>query len=99
MMIWRAKIVLLTNGAIPEKFSLGDTIKTIRFEDEDEIYLNFFLNVFSYDINPGKLHCTFFPLKKLARLFLLKEVKPSPDRKMMKPLSFENLFPPLRYSL
>ena len=59
--------------------------------------LNFF-NVFSYNINPGKIHCAFFPLKKLARLFLLKEVKPSPDRKMLKPLSFENLFPPLRYS-
>ena len=59
--------------------------------------LNFF-NVFSYNINPGKIHCAFFPLKKLARVFLLKEVKPSPDRKMMKPLSFENLFPPLRYS-
>ena len=39
MMIWRAKIVFLTNGAIPEKFSLGDIIKTIRFEDENEIYL------------------------------------------------------------
>ena len=59
--------------------------------------LNFF-NVSSYNINPGKIHCAFFPLKKLARVFLLKEVKPSPDRKMMKPLSFENLFPPLRYS-
>ena len=58
--------------------------------------LNFF-NVFSYNINPGKIHCAFFPLKRLARVFLLKEVKPSPDRKMMKPLSFENLFPPLRY--
>ena len=26
--------------------------------------------------HPGKLHSTFFPLKKLALLFLLKEVKP-----------------------
>ena len=33
---------------------------------------------------------------KLARLFLLKEVKPpSPDRIMIKPLKFNNLFPPL----
>ena len=34
---------------------------------------------------------------KLARLLLLKEVKPSsPDRIMIKPLKFNNLFPPLR---
>lgn len=38
---------------------------------------------------------TFFPSEKLARLFLLKEFKPSPKRKMMKLLTFINLFPPL----
>lgn len=36
---------------------------------------------------------TFFPSKKLARLFLLKESKPSPERKMIKLLTFMNLFP------
>ena len=35
---------------------------------------------------------------KLVRLFILKEVKPSPDGKMIKLLTFDNLFPPLRHS-
>ena len=39
----------------------------------------------------------FFSLKKLVRLFILKEVKPSPDGKMIKLLTFDNLFPPLRH--
>ena len=39
-----------------------------------------------------------FFTKKLARLFILKEVKPSPDSRMIKLLTFDNLFPPLRHS-
>ena len=35
--------------------------------------------------------------EKLSRLFLLKEVKPSPDGKMIKLLIFNSLFPSLRY--
>ena len=38
---------------------------------------------------------TFFPSEKLARLFFLKEFKPSVERKMVKVLTFINLFPPL----
>ena len=40
------------------------------------------------------------PPTKLVRLFILKEVKPSPehDGKMIKLLTFHNLFPPLRHS-
>ena len=40
------------------------------------------------------LHCTFSP-EELALLFLLKEVKPSFDHKMIKLLTFDNLFLPL----
>ena len=50
-----------------------------------------------FNIKPGKLHCT-FSTEKLVRVFLLKEVKPSLDHKMMKPPSYEYLFPPLRHS-
>ena len=32
----------------------------------------------------------FFSPEKLAQLFFLKEVKPSPDNKMIKILTFEN---------
>ena len=39
-----------------------------------------------------------FSLEKLALLTLVKEVTSSPDRKMIKILTFDNLFPPLRHS-
>ena len=38
-----------------------------------------------------------FSPEKLTRLILLKEVKPSPDKKMIKLLTFDNLLPPLRH--
>ena len=37
--------------------------------------------------------------QKLVRLFPLKEVKPSPDRLMIKFLTFDNLFSPLQHFL
>ena len=40
--------------------------------------------VFSKSQHPGKLHCGFFSPEKLARSSLLKEGKPSPERKLMK---------------
>ena len=40
----------------------------------------------------------FFLPEKLPRFFLLKEVKTSPDRKMIKRLTFYNFFLPLRHS-
>ena len=39
---------------------------------------------------PAKLHRTFDPPETLALLSLLKEVKPSPDRKIIKLLTFDN---------
>ena len=41
---------------------------------------------------PGKRHCSLFFLpEKLTRWFLLKEVKPSPDRKIIKLITFYSL--------
>ena len=40
----------------------------------------------------------FFSLEKIALLSILKEVKPSLDRKMIKLLTFDDSFPPLRHS-
>ena len=37
----------------------------------------------------------FFSEEKLARLFLLKDVNPSPERKIIKLRTCNNLFPPL----
>ena len=45
---------------------------------------------------PRKASFYLFSPKKFVRLFILKEVKPSPDGKMIKVLTFDNLFPPLR---
>ena len=39
-----------------------------------------------------------FSTKKLVRFFILKKVKASPDSKIIKLLTFDNLFPPLRHS-
>ena len=57
-----------------------------------------FIRAFSKNRHPGKLHCTLFSPEKLALLALLKEVQPSPGRKMIKLRTFDNLFPPLRHS-
>ena len=40
--------------------------------------LRFFLRLLKKKRHSGKLHCTFYSPEKLALLFLLKEVKPSP---------------------
>ena len=58
--------------------------------------LKFFTHVLKKD-TPESFTSLFSP-KKFARLFILKKVKPSPDRKLIKLLTFDNLFPPLRYS-
>ena len=49
-------------------------------------------------INSRKLYCTFFSPETLALFSLLKEGNPSPDRRMIKLLTFDNFFPPLRNS-
>ena len=45
----------------------------------------------------GKLHVAFVT-RKVLWLFILKGVKPSPDRKVIKFITFDNLFPPLGHS-
>ena len=63
-----------------------------------------FFRVYSLNVHrqPEKLHCPFlfFSTETLVRLFLSKEVKPSPNCKMIhfRTLIFDNLFPPLRHS-
>ena len=47
---------------------------------------------------PQKAPLYIFSLEKLALLSILKEAKPSPDRKMVKLLTFDTSFLPLRHS-
>ena len=65
----------------------------VRIRDLTEVFTRF-----RKKRRPESFISLFFSPKKLVRLFILKEVKPSPDSKMIKQLTFDNLFPPLRHS-
>ena len=43
---------------------------------------------------PGKVHCTFDSPENLSLLSLLKEVKPTANRKMKKLVTIDNSFQP-----
>ena len=61
--------------------------------------LNEILRVFSeIEDTPESIILLFFSPKMLLRLFILKEIKTSHDSKMIKLLTLDNLFPPLRNS-
>ena len=79
------------------------TIESFRIDDENdyqyEIQLQIFFRVLSKNRFPGKPHYSFdSPRKPLALFSVLKEVKSSPDHKMIKLLTFDNSFPLLRPS-
>ena len=58
-----------------------------------------FLRVFSKNRYSGKLHSTFDSRAELPLLSLLKEVKPSTNRKNNdKTSNFDNSFPPVGHS-
>ena len=72
-------------------------LESFRFEDE-----NYYETTMSKKLNlkfrqTRKLHCTFFFSRKVSTVIYIEEVKPSLDRKMIKLLTFDNSFPPLRH--
>ena len=71
--------------------------RDLSFEDEDDYEDEIWLEVFSRILRQKASFDHFSP-EKLALLSLVKEVTPSPDRRMIKLLTFDNLFPPLRHS-
>ena len=73
---------------------------TFDFENEKEyeVKLKDFARVLNNKKKTGQLHFYFSSPKKLVRLFKRKEVRPSPDSKMIKRLTFDNFFTPLRHS-
>ena len=75
-------------------------LESFRFGDDNEyeISLKTFARVLKKKKIPRKDSFYYFSPKQLVQLFILKEVKPSPDRKMIKLLQFDNMFPPLRHS-
>ena len=68
-------------------------IETFKFEDQDDDEYEIGLKVFS-----RKASFYHFSQEKLALLSLVKEITPPSDRKMIKLLTFDNLFPPVRHS-
>ena len=52
--------------------------RPLEFKTRTGFNLRFFLRLLKKKRHSGKLHCTFYSPEKLALLFLLKEVKPSP---------------------
>ena len=82
------------------RFSEGK-LESFRLEDEKEyeIFLRVFARFLRQNDTPETyMYILLFVPKKLVRLFILKEVKPTPDSRMIKRLTFGNLFPPLRHS-
>ena len=75
-------------------------LEIFRFDDENacETRFNFNFFVYSQKIHTPESFIVLFHQKSQHGFFLLKEVKPSPDRKMVKLPTFENLFLPLRHS-
>ena len=75
-------------------------VETFRFEDENDEndYKDLiFLNSNKTPGRPLEIFNVLFSPERLSQLFLL-EVKPSPDHKIIKLLTFDNLFLLLRHS-
>ena len=102
----------IINWRISDIFLVQSRMWTISYDYNDEIWLKRFFVYFPklYTLENFSLLyfvlffclfvCLFLYEKKITLLFLLK-VKPSPDRKIIKPLlcsirSVDNLFPPLQ---
>ena len=75
-------MVLWTQLGLTLHHSFPTRVETFRFEDYDEIWLNSFFRVFSKIGTPKSfILLSFFLPEILTQLLLLKDVKPSPDRK------------------
>ena len=74
-------------------------------EDDDDVLIMmmiviYFRSLFSHKCDFLQLRpiVLFFSREKIVLLSILKEMKACLDRKMIKPLIFDNSFPPLRHS-
>ena len=76
-------------------------LESFRIEEDNEYEYEIKLKVFARVLEKDTTESftlLFFSPKKLVRLFILKEVNPSPDSKIIQLLTFDNLFPSLRQS-
>jgi len=80
---------------------LSMSLENFRFWDENHYEYEISFKAFSRIVKqntPRNSSLYFFSPEKLALLSLLKEVTTSPYCKMLKLLTFDNLFSPLRHS-
>ena len=74
-------------------------------DDDDDVLIMMMIVIYFRSLfSQNAIFCRyvplyFFSLEKIALLSILKEMKPSIDCKMIKPLIFDNSFPSLRHSL
>ena len=96
-----ARLYLAKGGGWDRVVSL-EIKETFKFNDEKDWEYEIWLKGFSRILKQQtlrKLHCTFESKEKLSLLFLLKEVKPSTDRKMINFQTFDNLAATMTFSL
>ena len=79
------------NRGIGDLYILRRVLQRVR-----DLAYSFF--AYSQNIGSPESFICHFSLEKLALLPLVKEVTPSPDRKMIKLVTFDILFPSLRHS-
>ena len=91
VVVW---LMTMTIKVVDDDGQSGDLKDKSQYEDEIKLKV---ISCLLIKYTPEKLNCTFLS-EKLAKLFLLREFKPPPDHKVIKPLPFDNFFPPLRHS-
>ena len=81
------------------KFPRPAIVETFRFENDSSARFDWkVFRVFSTNRLPGKLYFTIDSPEKLELLPWWKEVTPSPNRRIIKLVTLDNLFLPLRHS-
>ena len=96
------KKISLSGNDINSSPPLSNSLESFRFKDEDNYEVRFdskFICVLSKYRLLRKLHFTIIFTGNVSTVtFILKEVTPSPNRKMVKLQTFDILFPPLGHS-
>ena len=87
---WNASLGKIVTSFSDKLFRFLVKVETFRLEDEYEDLTCRFFRIFSKNRQPASFYL--LSPKQLALLSLLKEVKRSPDSKMIKLLTFDNLF-------
>ena len=91
VVVW---LMTMTIKVVDDDGQSGDLKDKSEYEDEIKLKI---ISCLLIKYTPEKLNCTFLS-EKLAKLFLLREFKPPPDQKVIKPLPCDNLFSPLKHS-